>query len=332
MRAIDVILLKRDVAHQARVNRKLFTASLMSEPHGAAGQDDLIPVIEDLALNLTACEPLWIAEELLPEIDGRTTYSDPIRFGSESPWVSHGMVFFERPIVGLGMFERPDAFDTETYGTAALPVSAVSWAQGLIPVLHGATRIPGVVAITWASRASMIKWAASRPDEPDFGEMGFDMIPTGFAAVGFDGWFIPERRPTPEGDVKMDYYDGDVVERAATATLPVFLHHLWKMLREDIVVHGQERGTRKHQKAMRRAKMKETWVTTVHLRHRVYDSEAEGDGRAIDWSHRWYVRGHKRRITDRRTGEVRETWVHGYIKGPPDKPLMMREHLYVLDT
>lgn len=339
MRAVDCILLKRDMAHEARVHNKLFTTSLLMDGNDKASDRlSMEKAVGQLGLNLDATEPIWIAEDLITEFDGRSTYSEPIQFGSESPWVSHGIVFLERPIVAIGVREiRPAPFTTDT--SESIPISAFSWCQGLVPVMTvtgNPVMVPGVVVISWSSGADMVRWARSLAAdgkqspfiENTKEEPGFVMYPTGFSVLAFGGWFRPEENYVPGEYV---YYDGDTAETAAPSTFAVLLHHLWKMLREDIVVHGREEGTRKHKKAMRRARLKETWVTTVHLRHVIYDSESDAEGRVVDWSHRWYVRGHKRRITDRKTGEVREIWVHAYIKGPPDKPLLMREHLYALD-
>ena len=47
------------------------------------------------------------------------------------------------------------------------------------------------------------------------------------------------------------------------------------------------------------------------------------DGHAVDWSHRWFVRAHHRTLPDARSIIVR-----GHIKGPADKPLVLRDRIY----
>jgi hypothetical protein len=44
----------------------------------------------------------------------------------------------------------------------------------------------------------------------------------------------------------------------------------------------------------------------------------------------WYVRGHARRIRDKKTGEIRVVWVKPYIKGPDGKPIRVTEKVYAL--
>lgn len=74
----------------------------------------------------------------------------------------------------------------------------------------------------------------------------------------------------------------------------------------------------------------------VHIRPYKSQATQEYDGLPIDWSHRWKVRGHWRKIHT--VGKNREgeygvhgfTWVVDHVKGPEDAPLV--EKTYVLDS
>jgi len=82
---------------------------------------------------------------------------------------------------------------------------------------------------------------------------------------------------------------------------------------------------------MKRGVMQDTGISVIQLRHVEHVGDSEGvDGRIIDWSHRWRVRGHHRRIKDRHTGEERLVWVKGHLKGPEGKPIRETDKIYSL--
>jgi hypothetical protein len=59
-------------------------------------------------------------------------------------------------------------------------------------------------------------------------------------------------------------------------------------------------------------------------------SQSEGDGTSGRQYHsRWVVQGHWRRIPTPDQPQ-RITWVHGYVKGPTDAPLVLRDRVTVL--
>lgn len=70
-------------------------------------------------------------------------------------------------------------------------------------------------------------------------------------------------------------------------------------------------------------------VTIVTLRRNDHGEPVEPSH--IEWQHRWRVRGHKRTIRDRQTGEIKyTTYVHPYVKGPADKPIIETRKVYDL--
>jgi hypothetical protein len=65
-------------------------------------------------------------------------------------------------------------------------------------------------------------------------------------------------------------------------------------------------------------------VVTLRLR-RVESSQDAGSSSDVHWSHRWLVRGHWRRLP----GGV--VWVRQHVKGPTDRPLIVKEKRTLLD-
>lgn len=50
--------------------------------------------------------------------------------------------------------------------------------------------------------------------------------------------------------------------------------------------------------------------------------DSSGDSHAVDWSHRWVVRGHWRQQFFSSRGGHAPVWIHPHVKGPEDKPFI----------
>jgi hypothetical protein len=71
--------------------------------------------------------------------------------------------------------------------------------------------------------------------------------------------------------------------------------------------------------------------TVVQLRRRTpVNHPDEGQAEAVNWSRRWMVSGHWRRQWYPSLQDHRAVWVHGYVKGPEDKPLVLGDKVKAL--
>lgn len=71
-------------------------------------------------------------------------------------------------------------------------------------------------------------------------------------------------------------------------------------------------------------------VTIVRLPRRHYEHAQNGESH-VDWSHRWVVSGHWRKQWYAKQEVHRPKWIAPYVKGPDDKPLLVKEKRYVFD-
>lgn len=71
-------------------------------------------------------------------------------------------------------------------------------------------------------------------------------------------------------------------------------------------------------------------VTIVRLPRRQYEHAQNGESH-VDWSHRWVVSGHWRKQWYAKQEVHRPKWIAPYVKGPDDKPLLVKEKRYVFD-
>lgn len=95
---------------------------------------------------------------------------------------------------------------------------------------------------------------------------------------------------------------------------------------ESVIVDGSGKKRKQNRKI-------ET-VTCASLRRHRYTSEAEREAEAREYSHRWIVRGHMRNqpIGPRHAegGQKYErVWIAPYVKGPEDKPLVLKDRVQV---
>lgn len=113
------------------------------------------------------------------------------------------------------------------------------------------------------------------------------------------------------------------------------LHAFFLMLNQTITVTSQRPAHPAVAAIAKKAKIPKAQqkVTVVELRRRevVRDPDADGGARAVEWSHRWLVRGFWRWQTHGPAmSRKKRIWIAPYLKGPEDKPLLVREHVYAL--
>ena len=110
---------------------------------------------------------------------------------------------------------------------------------------------------------------------------------------------------------------------------PKFMHAYFLMMSQTIVSTEKKTPQRGIRKSMEKAKLPSEYVV-VQLRKTEYKSgEKSDDGRFIDWSHRWVVGGHWR-WQPYKDNTKKRIWIAPYVKGPDDKPLVMKDKVYVL--
>jgi hypothetical protein len=108
-----------------------------------------------------------------------------------------------------------------------------------------------------------------------------------------------------------------------------FLLSLWEFMGEQIPQRMPP--DRPMRKRLQRAHSSLSEVSIIQLRP--YDQPSEPTDpdhvpQFVPWSHRWRVRAHKRRWIDKKTGELRETTVREYTKGPPHLQLIEKDRVF----
>lgn len=114
-----------------------------------------------------------------------------------------------------------------------------------------------------------------------------------------------------------------------------FLHAFWLMLQQPISETQMARLTGPARKATKAKGFKTTGeVSVVQLRRSVRQARAQAavdPKRHVEWAGQWYVNGFWRwQAYGPGRKERKRIWVDGFIKGPADKPLIVRKHVYAV--
>jgi len=114
------------------------------------------------------------------------------------------------------------------------------------------------------------------------------------------------------------------------------LHAYWLLMSQTIVEQSKEKGDRAQRRRLERENCP-TEVVVIQFRKRKYYNERgeeTEESKKIDWSHRWLVGGHWRWQPYKdpiSKGEIKKRiWINPYVKGPEDRPLVMKDKIYVL--
>jgi hypothetical protein len=150
------------------------------------------------------------------------------------------------------------------------------------------------------------------------------LIPTRLVATGGSEW--------PEGCLTSDFStlaaDGAVMTSSMLEDRRV-MAAFWQLCEQRVTVETQDPGDRHVRRRAERAGMKLNPVRVITLRKASRPVEPEGT--VIDWTHRWVVGGHWRQQPWGPRRELRRAqWIQPFVKGPADKPLVVRETVRAL--
>jgi hypothetical protein len=125
---------------------------------------------------------------------------------------------------------------------------------------------------------------------------------------------------------------GNIAEMPVTNTARL-LHAFWLMIDQQITVVSTQRPHPSVKPGLKKARMpKDSKVTVVELRkHRYAKRPDEAEGSAVEWSHRWLVRGFWRwQAHGEGRKERKRIWINDHVRGPEDKPLVIKNQVFDL--
>lgn len=214
------------------------------------------------------------------------TRMDPAMLPSES-----GLVMFARPLVG-----------TDTRSGEAIEYNAMLWGDSEVSVHYAGPTKMGVESMAYSGHATSISmWAKWEKWYP----LGRTDWPHGTETTGL---FVPD-------GCTFEQYGSIVEDRLLLAAFCLLSQQ------QNIVTTTEARPDNHARKRLARKKIVAANVHLVDIKHRP-SKPTPGGGRQVDWSHRWWVKGHWRTYhVGPGRKEERPVYIQPFIKGPDDKPL-----------
>jgi hypothetical protein len=247
------------------------------------------------------------------------------------PWMvpdDTGFVIFGVPIPYLD-FDY-DLVVREGYESMTdMPIRAVGWQKG---VYDG--KGEESVAFTLYIDSDLSRAAPGHPEAlPSFGQIMKDEW--GHAPpLGLMDFFLWNY------DVEWEFAE-NLEERSKHKQAPHIgmmrrqMAALWKFMAEQITPLRPPRAQRRRAERSGMDTPEDGTVNIVHLRAiKGWPSERIGSGghTEVEWSHRWIVRPHYRRIADKdNPGQHKFVYIREHEKGPKEKPLVIKEKVFSVD-
>lgn len=157
----------------------------------------------------------------------------------------------------------------------------------------------------------------------------------------YNAMIVAVESPSSRGNFVVDALPyGEVVSSATVDDDGTLEYSKWEMLRsvgatllfmqQRLAVIGHRmRPPRAVRRAVRRFQFENEW-NIVTLRRNLRTENSEPDEGAPDWSHRWIVAGHWASYWCGERGDqhLEPRFLAPYVKGPPDKPLLVRSRAF----
>lgn len=216
----------------------------------------------------------------------------------------HGFAIFEES------FEVPEDPESDKL---APPIRAVSWTLTTVETLTGEA-VPGVVVIAYTDVIRDWDDYEARTELGDYFQPGRRWWPNLVTT-----WPVGQQAAQASVSNKKWEVAIDGLRHVVTA--------LWLLANQRVTLVTSHSPGRAERRRAQRAKLPQE-VRVVTLRRPAVRTEHEGEPRNVEWSHRWMVTGHWRRLWDEKENREKMTWVSPYIKGPADKPFVPKKVVY----
>lgn len=205
-------------------------------------------------------------------------------------------------------------------GLEYLPIVAIGW-EVTDKILHrgpDGDQTDGVALWLYMPTSNFTE-GRDAPGAQDILRLGIvaaDMIPWAFNS----GWVVREESLQGSLDLTWDE-DGNLGTDHHVAYARKFVLALWAFMADKIIVDPRQTLPRPLARRVARTPVTAD-LRILHLR-KVVRPDSERDGSSDrEWSHRWMVKGHWRKLA---SGRI--TWVRGHIRGPGDKPLVLKNDI-----
>lgn len=275
-------------------------------------------------------EPIFVEDDMVTMIESaaRSFEIEPLQ--DHDLLIPTGFALFERGIVLNDVRGKP------------FPVRALAWEQANVHMFADETRgtTPGIMLSAYLhvddEKVADREWQRGNKTYYDsvlaFGPLQMvHMTPWPF---GFD-YGIFDTQHEVEGKTlnlahRLEGFidDEPVTQEMADAALGVqrLAQVMWRLMAQTISVHVKQPTPRASKKRAKKFMFTDTkYVTVITLRKPKPVYGKDHIAAFVDWDHRWLVAGHWRKQWYPSLNAHRQIWINPFVKGPEDKPLVIRE-------
>lgn len=270
---------------------------------GEVGQaDELREALETLVL---WSDPIVVEAEMMPIVDAAAQSFQPETFEETDLLTQSGFVRLPEPMF---MYDR---------NQKRISFRAFGWHPLMLADKEtGAVHGNGVVLAVWSHRDDVL---AGLDDYPlDVGQDAEE-----FLRGAISPYMLSHATPWLFGEKVPD----DGADEAAALSWWTNVQALMRLMMQTVSDRYQERAPRASIKRAHRAGFTrpehDPYITVIRLRRpRGHRSDEPS---TVEWSQRWIVGGHWRNQWFPSLNTHRQIWISGYVKGPDDKPLVVRK-------
>jgi hypothetical protein len=263
----------------------------------------LLPHLDPI---LRSADPFFISEEMTDLIDAARDGFKPEPFHANDVLTDTGFAYYEKPLM---LHDR---------NRKEVSLGAFTWAP-LLSTGDASTgeQLSGVLLAFFSTADADFDWFQDDHREfmREFGAPKLSLLH--IAPVWWDLDFGMEEIDADTGT----YTGADSWWKAIQVTL--------RLMQQTIAVREEYVLPRGERRRMQREKLDLRPVVVVKLRRPREHKQAEGETH-VEWTHRWITSGHWRNQPFPSLGITRQIWISAYVKGPSDKPLIVKRRAFEL--
>jgi hypothetical protein len=253
---------------------------------------------------LLTAEAIWVSPEMCEVTQMAAEGFEPEPLLAQDFITMTGFCYFDTP---LYMLDR---------NKMVVSVGAISWCPYLDERTEGDE--PGGMAIALYSSAYAEKDEFSKTLQVYMSEAGTpSLLPLHLSIIQFGDSISEGDLYDPDGN----YTGADEWWRTVQVAL--------RLMQQRISDHYEQRLPRPDRRRLQRAGSQIEDVLVIRLRRPTVHQHQE-ESETVEWSHRWLVDGHWR-WQPYGDGIRRQIWISPFVKGPGDKPLVVKRRLYKWD-
>jgi hypothetical protein len=260
------------------------------------------------AIKLSLAEPFYVDPDMWTLVEAAEAGFEPEPLQATDLLTSHGFVVLPRPVVMIDRNEK------------RMTARAFAWAPCVMPPPEGSDE-PTKSGI-YLSLYSHLDDVLTGPDDfgpdslltaDDFRALHADMG-TPYSLAHITPWAFGDEMPS----------DPDLRRWHSTWWRPVqtFFRISLQTITDRYQQQAPRASRRRAAKFMKRPP--DDYITVIRLR-RPKQKKENGEAGPVEWSHQWIVGGFWRWQYYPSLGIHRQIYIHDYVKGPKDKPLLVRK-------